>query len=321
MVKVQSKALNKTLDIERLIGKYTNNAPGPTVICVGGIHGNEPSGVFALKEVLKELQRVEPQFNGELIAFAGNLTALSRGVRFVEEDLNRIWLPERIEALTSTTISSKERTIEEVEQRELLGVLRQTFQMTKCPIYILALHTTSSVSAPFITVGEVLRSRDFILNFPVPIIKGIEKYVEGTLLSYISEFGFIDIGFEAGQHDALSSIKNSVAAIWIALANAGCVNPDDFSNFEGHYKTLSNSAKNVQGIFEVIYRYEIEEGEDFVMDPGVINFQEIERGQLLARNRFRKIHAPESGRIFMPLYQKQGRDGFFIVREINPELT
>ncbi|HSE83303.1 MAG TPA: succinylglutamate desuccinylase/aspartoacylase family protein [Thermodesulfobacteriota bacterium] len=321
MVKVYSKALNKTLDIERLIGRYTNNSPGPTVVCVGGIHGNEPSGVFALNEVLKELQRIEPQFNGELIAFAGNLTALSRGVRFVDEDLNRIWLPERIEALTSTTISSKERTIEETEQRELLGVLRQTFQKTKCPVYILALHTTSSLSAPFITVGEVLRNRDFILNFPVPVIKGIEKYVEGTLLSYISELGFIDIGFEAGQHDAVSSIKNSVAAIWIALANAGCINPDDFSNFEGHYKTLTDAVKNVQGIYEVVYRYGIEEGEYFVMEPGFINFQEIEKGQLLAGNRDGKIHALENGRIFMPLYQEQGKDGFFIVREINPELA
>ncbi|HEX3036268.1 MAG TPA: succinylglutamate desuccinylase/aspartoacylase family protein [Thermodesulfobacteriota bacterium] len=321
MVRVHSKALNKTLDIERLIGKYTNNTPGPTVICVGGIHGNEPSGIFALKEVLKELQRIELQFKGELIAFAGNLTALSRGVRFVDEDLNRIWLPERIETLKSVTPSSRKETVESMEQRELLRVLTRAFDDTKCPVYVLALHTTSSVSAPFITLGEVLRNRDFILNFPVPTIKGIEKYVQGTLLSYISELGFIDIGFEAGQHDALSSIKNSVAAIWIALANAGCVNPDDFSDFDEHYETLTNSAKNVQGVYEVIYRYGIEEGEDFVMEPGFINFQEIEKGQVLARNRNGKIHALEDGRIFMPLYQKQGRDGFFIVLEINPELA
>ena len=320
MVKVHSKALNKTLNTERLIGKYTNNTPGLTVICVGGIHGNEPSGVFALNEVLKGLQRIEPQFNGELIAFAGNLTALSRGVRFVDEDLNRIWLPERIGALKSVTPSLRKETVESMEQRELFRVLTQAFDDTKCPVYVLALHTTSSVSAPFITVGEV-RNKDFILNFPVPIITGIEKYVEGTLLSYLSQLGFIDIGFEAGQHDTISSIENCTAAIWIALANAGCVDPDDFSNFEGHYKTLINSAKNVHGIYEVIYRYGIEEGEDFIMEPGFINFQEIERGQLLARNRVRRIHAPESGRIFMPLYQKQGRDGFFIVREINPELA
>lgn len=321
MVEVHSKALNKNLDIERLIGKYTNNAPGPTVICVGGIHGNEPSGVFALKEVLKELQRIEPQFNGELIAFAGNLTALSRGVRFVDEDLNRIWLPERVEALKSVAPSSRKETAELIEQRELFKVLSRAFDNTKSPVYVFALHTTSSVSAPFITVGEILRNRDFILDSPVPIIKGIEKYVEGTLLSYISGLGFTDIGFEAGQHDALSSIKNSVAAIWVALANAGCINPDDFSNFDEHYETLINAARNVQGVYEVIYRYEIEEGEELVMEPGFINFQEIEKGQLLARNTIRKIHALESGRIFMPLYQKQGRDGFFIVREINPELA
>jgi succinylglutamate desuccinylase len=54
------------------------------------------------------------------------------------------------------------------------------------------------------------------------------------------------------------------------------------------------------------------------MEPGFVNFQPVDRGQLLARDGRGEIRAGESGRILMPLYQSQGRDGFFLVREVSP---
>ena len=62
----------------------------------------------------------------------------------------------------------------------------------------------------------------------------------------------------------------------------------------------------------------IREGDDFVMEPGFTNFQPVERGQTLARDRRGPILARESGQILMPLYQKQGTDGFFLVRQVRP---
>jgi hypothetical protein len=39
---------------------------------------------------------------------------------------------------------------------------------------------------------------------------------------------------------------------------------------------------------------------------------------LLARDRHGDIRAPEAGLMLMPLYQSQGTDGFFLVREVRP---
>ena len=54
------------------------------------------------------------------------------------------------------------------------------------------------------------------------------------------------------------------------------------------------------------------------MKEGFVNFQRVEKGQLIASNANGEIRSPKSGFIFMPLYQSQGYDGFFIVKEIKP---
>ena len=54
------------------------------------------------------------------------------------------------------------------------------------------------------------------------------------------------------------------------------------------------------------------------MNPGFRNLQQVERGQRLGEDRGGDILSSESGRILMPLYQNQGNDGFFIVREVRP---
>ena len=100
-IEVKSKAIGNSIQVERVIGKYTQNIPGPTIIFVGGIHGNEPSGVIALKQVFNELSQIKPSIKGSIYGFSGNLTALSRGVRFIHEDLNRIWKTERMEEITN----------------------------------------------------------------------------------------------------------------------------------------------------------------------------------------------------------------------------
>jgi hypothetical protein len=53
------------------------------------------------------------------------------------------------------------------------------------------------------------------------------------------------------------------------------------------------------------------------MKPGFVNFQNISKGEIVASNKYGKIVSPKSGKIFMPLYQKLGDEGFFVVKQIN----
>jgi succinylglutamate desuccinylase len=317
MVEETSRALNKTAKFERLIGKYTQNLPGPTLLFIGGIHGNEPAGVFALAQVLREIQKSSIAINGEVHSFAGNLQALPKNRRFIEQDLNRIWKVERIRELQNENLEKKNESIEEKEQKELYESIKFAFNLKK-PVYVFDLHTTSSESRPFITIADTLRNRNFAIKFPLPIILGIEEQIVGTLLNYINELGLIAMGFESGQHDAESSVAIHRALIWLALMYAGCLNVKDVPNLSEHYKTLRSHSENGNKVFEVRYRYDIRNGEVFRMLGGFKNFQPIQKGQLLAETNNGSIRSHENGLVFLPLYQNLGNDGYFIVHEIKP---
>ncbi|HNJ39741.1 MAG TPA: succinylglutamate desuccinylase/aspartoacylase family protein, partial [Acidobacteriota bacterium] len=86
----------------RIIGTYGGTAPGPQVICIGGIHGNEPAGVHALKRVIHQLNETRPPFQGEIVALSGNLNALNSECRFFSKDLNRQWTTAKIQAVKDT---------------------------------------------------------------------------------------------------------------------------------------------------------------------------------------------------------------------------
>ncbi len=62
--------------------------------------------------------------------------------------------------------------------------------------------------------------------------------------------------------------------------------------------------------------HRIRAGDAFQMLPNFKNFQAVRKGQALARDIHGWILAPEDGLILMPLYQKQGSDGFFLVKEV-----
>ena len=52
------------------------------------------------------------------------------------------------------------------------------------------------------------------------------------------------------------------------------------------------------------------------MNLGYRNFQRVHKGDLLGRDIEGDVIAPHSGYIMMPLYQKQGEEGFFITKDI-----
>ncbi len=301
----------------RIIGRYAG-AEGPTVICIGGLHGNEPAGIIALERVFDQLTKLSPTFRGQLIGVSGNLKAFANGVRYIEEDLNRMWKPRIMDELLTGGIHKKNYSIEEAERSELIEVFAQSCQKKNSAVYFLDLHTTSAKGSPFITVADTLRNRAFTANFPVPRILGIEEQLDSTLLNYINEWGFIAVGFEAGQHEEKSSVENCIAALWIMLLGAGCVNAQEIPDYQSSYLELKKASMNNVGIYEVCYRHDIENDAGFLMEPGYLNFQDIRKGEVLAKNSGGEIRSPENGKIFMPLYQKQGNDGFFVIKRINP---
>ena len=308
--KVYSSALDKSIEVDRIIGLIKGASPGPTLIFMSGIHGNEPAGVFALKRVLSQLEKVK--IKGNFYAVAGNLSALNQGIRFHKEDLNRVWTKERMKRLGD----EEDRANQDVEEQIQINALIQKILRTeKGPFYFFDMHTTSSETPPFLTVNDSLLNRNFTAQYPLPTILGIEEYLEGPILSYMNELGYVAFGFEAGQHDEMGSIENCVSFIFLSMIYAGTLRKDQVDYYK-YRDSLAKYTSEKKYIFEIIYRYLIEEGEEFSMEPGFYNFQKIKVNQHLANSNGKPIKATDDGRIFMPLYQPQGLDGYFTIRQI-----
>jgi hypothetical protein len=301
---------------DRLFGRIGPRGGGPTLMCVAGIHGNEPAGIHALRRVLTALGGREEMMAGELVALAGNLSALTLGQRFVDRDLNRAWTEERLAALRGN--GRVDDAVENREQIELLEEIETILRSAKGGVFALDLHTTSGPGGVFSAFTDALPHREFASRFPVPMIFGLEELVDGTLLNLLSDHGLVAITVETGQHDEPAAIDRAEAAIWIAVVASGLLPERLVPEATEARKLLQRDSGHLPRALEMRYKRDVENGDGFVMTPGYLNFQKIERSQVVATDNDGDVAVHEDGRLLMPLYQDQGEDGFFVVREFGP---
>src|SRR5690606_29172411 len=148
---------------------------------------------------------------------------------------------------------------------------------------------------------------------------GFDEQTKGTFMNYVNEMGLTGVAFEAGEHFAAASVENQVSFIWMILSIIGCIDGDKIEEFDKHYSNLAKANFGQHKIFDLVYHHEIEEEDQFKMRPGYTTFDKIEKGEHIADDTNGPLRAPEAGNIFMPLYQKQGEDGYFIVVEKSKE--
>ena len=298
---------------EHLIVSVRGYFPGPTLLILGGIHGNEPAGVLAADRVSQRIQKLSADLRGEVVMPRGNTRALERKVRYIDADLNRQWTAGNVRM--SELVNRGSKMSEFLEQRELVNAIKEAVSRARGDVYFVDLHTTSAQGQPFATVGDTLRNRHFAQNFPVTIVLGLEEQIDGTLLEYLNNLGVITMGFEAGQHDAITSVEHHEALIWNATIATGNFRREDLTEFD-HYHFLLNRACDGRRVVEVRHRHPIVPEDQFQMEPGFRNFQQVRRAELLAKDRNGEIRAREKGLILLPLYQSLGADGFFLGREV-----
>lgn len=302
-------------NFSRIFDACPARTSAPRLVVFAGVHGNEPSGVIALQRVFEHLRTKDISLQGQLTGILGNQEALRRNLRYCDEDLNRLFLPEYIDAVRSGAGKFP------VEDRELLEICTSaTSYENKADgfPYFVDCHTTSSASIPYISMNEGFAdSYRFTQDLPATKVIGVEKEIKGCLAEWLNLRGWHGFTFEAGQHQATISVQNQEAIIWLALIHAGCLSkqnaPDQINRAR---EILSQQGSQQHHSYQVVSSYRIREGEDFRMLPGFVNLQAIRQGEPIATSNGAVIHANEDAHILMPLYQKQGDFGFFIAQEL-----
>lgn len=305
---------------QRIIGRYEGQKDGPLLICIGGMHGNEPAGVLAIQEIFNLLQNepiVNPdfQYRGSLVGMRGSLAALSEKKRFIDRDLNRMLTGDEIKRIYNTELLL--RSSEDNEAFELISAIEEEIKNHHNGFtLILDFHTTTADGGIFTIAANDPMSRELALGLHAPVILGIAEGLEGTTIEYFNhpENNCYCIVFEAGQHDDPGCVHRSVAAIVNCMRSIGSVDSRDVDH--RHDGLLISLAIGLPKMTKLIYHYKINPGEKFIMNPGYRNFEQVHAGQEIAANEFGAIRSPYDGMILMPKYQPQGDDGFFIVESI-----
>ncbi|MEZ4911133.1 MAG: succinylglutamate desuccinylase/aspartoacylase family protein [Saprospiraceae bacterium] len=309
------------LDYENgIIGKYKGNEPGPLLIITAGMHGNEHAGVAALELLFKMLE-VEPITNpnfvykGEIIGILGNKLAYERKVRYIQQDINRLWTSDTISHIKNTD----NLTLEEFEIKRILQVIDNEIDaVNPNKIYLLDLHTTSSVGGIFCITTHNEESIHIGHDIHAPVVLNLLGDIGGTTLHFFHDFyqniPITSIAFEGGQHENPESVNRCIAAVINIMRSIGTISSHDVEN--RHDEILLEYMKNLPKTVEVIYRYHVDDINLWQMLPGFSNFEKVDKGQHLAYYNGEPVLSPTDGLLLMPLYHNQGDDGFFIVREV-----
>jgi len=313
MIQIGTKAIEK-LQTSRIIGHISGKEKGPTLVFFAGIHGNEPSGVEALEKVFTQLKAAGQELKGSVYGIRGNMPALLQKKRYLVHDLNRIWTRSGIDEIEGK--NELERSVEENELCAIHQLILEIFATQSPPFYFVDFHTTSSPTLPFITINDALINRNFSRLFPVPVILGIEEYLEGPLLSYINQKGYVSLGFESGQHFTEEAVTNTISFIWLAMIYCGILDSEQLPDYKKYHNQLSKAAEGNTIFYEVIFRHCIEKSDKFEMLPGFRSFDKLTKGEAMASHNGQEINALKDTIVFMPLYQVQGEEGFFLIRPI-----
>ncbi len=312
-------ALERERRGQRTIAWIRGSRPGPLLICVGGLHGNEPAGVEALESVAERLRGRSGLLSGDFIALRGHVRALAEKKRFLQRDLNRAWTRRSVERLRARKVGGNDPLDpESSEQLALLALLEEANGKRRGDPHLLDIHSTSSAGGSFTSAGDRLANRRLALSIPVPFVVGIEEQIRGTLIGYCDSLGWTNAVFECGQHRERESVRQAETGILLVLSRIGMLAENEVPGLSEARRALRKSHARLPKVVSMSYRHAIEDKDRYRSKPTLANFQKVRAGDVVGWDARGEVRSPRSGRLLMPLFQKLGEDGFFVVRTLSP---
>ncbi len=298
--------------MERLLGKIEGQEPGPLVICIAALHGNEQVGIHAFRNVYSAIAQHNIRFRGKLIGLLGNIKAIEGNRRFIDYDMNRAWTSRKLRTIFAEDVGQR---AENEEMRALYDIIERESKGDFSQLIMVDLHSTSADKGNFIVVDEDSARHPIVKALHIPTVVGLQDYLHGTLLDYYHQKGFLSFAFEGGMIGTDGVYQLHTSGLWEILDKSGCISHHDHEAEDHYARQLEAISEGLPKKVFVKHHKKVTPDEGFRMLPGFHNFQKVHRGQHLAINHEGNIYCPEDGLIFMPLYQPEGEDGFFIAEE------
>ncbi|VVO12758.1 M14 family metallopeptidase [Pseudomonas fluorescens] len=199
------------------VHSFDSGKPGPHVLIMALTHGNEVSGAIAVDTLLRS--GVRPR-QGRLSLGFGNVEAYHRfdpqdidATRFLDEDMNRVWLPSALDG---------ERDSVELRRARELRPLIDSVDL------LLDIHSMHEESAPLMMCGACAKGLEFAKSLGVPAtVVADAGHANGRRMRDYGGFGDVAskknaLLIETGQHFSKKSehVALDVAARFLIATEA-----------------------------------------------------------------------------------------------------
>lgn len=275
---------------------FTSLQKGPHILIFGSIHGNEVCGPRAIARVMKELESSTLQLKKGSVQFVPicNPLAYKKGVRLMEENLNRIFKPTKhptsYEATLANTLCSM------VDSTDVL----------------LDIHSTTAQGIPFMYLdfptsrnkawAKVLGPKAAVVGWPELYKKLGKAHTSFDTTTYAHSQGKDTLLIECGQHKAATAAKVAYEAIVHTLAHYGLI--------EGAAKKQPLRMAKIEHAF---FRNHDEE----LANKNWKHLDIVHKGAPLIKTKKSPILAPYTGYVVMPKHNAPvGHDWLYFGRKI-----
>lgn len=285
------------------VHSFDSGQPGPHVLIMALTHGNEVSGAIAVDTLLRS--GVRPR-QGRLSLAFGNVEAYHRfnpqdidATRFVDEDMNRVWLPSALDG---------ERDSVELRRARELRPLIDSVDL------LLDIHSMHEESAPLMMCGACSKGLEFARSLGVPAtVVADAGHANGRRMRDYGGFGDAAshknaLLIETGQHFSKKSehVALDVAARFLIAAKA--VAEADVQGF------LSQQQPVTQQFLQVTEPV-IASSMDFSFSEDFRGLERIPRaGTVIARDGQREIVTPYDNCVLIQPSLRHLGQGVTVVR-------
>lgn len=252
--------------------------PGPSIVLLGAVHGNEPVGVEVIRKLYQTHTTDSVIKRGKIYCILANPEAYLQNQRYIEENLNRAFL------------GSPSNTLEGRRVAEL----RQFFEQTKID-FLLDFHSISLAGWLGLCVDKFLPQIDqtrkslqlrldkfWISSFASP----------GGIHSEAARHGFQMVFVECGQHEDPGAADFG----WSIL-----------NKVLKHFQMITKDLPETKPLPERVFNYEYDpfysisgtEGFEWVL-PNLYTGLKLKEGQLYAKDTDTEYRAPKDCFLVMP---------------------
>lgn len=263
---------------------------GPCVAIIGAMHGNERIGVEIVQRIKNKFsEKSLDTLNGQLLLMIGNPDAYEQDVRFVKEDLNRLFSDKKEHMLCDMKFKTPPAP-ERERAKELMGVLRGVD-------ILIDIHATIRPSVPFVYCEATQRHLDIAKCFDVPYVVSPDLYFRPSDLfssadNFVDRHGGIGVTYESGWHKNSKNADQIFFEIMNVLEYTG--------NLPRSHEVLGEkSQKNPLQLR--MYRDIFPETNHFsFIDASMSNFHFVKNGEPFAMDGGEQVSAPRDSYVIFP---------------------